>query len=193
MKEVYPLRCVLQILSLTVALLTLSYASYLDVKSKMVQNKVWIAPFTLGIALMTLKVKMLLLLPEEAYMDIVAALSLAYLLHRFRILGGADCKAIILTSILAPTAGRSPLLFPATLTVNFFILLGAFSSVRILLQAARGEREVYSCCHDKADKSRASRGIKGYLQWFPPAIPIITISFLVSFFFGNMLTLTFQA
>lgn len=176
----------IQLASLAAALLTLSCASYFDVKTRRVPNTLWVPPVLAGTMATPLMVKLGVVQVEEAALSVASALLFAYLLHRLKILGGADCKAIIVACTLTPVGrGRLPLHFlPLALVTNLFIMLGALTLVAAAVHSL---------------KKGIERGVGGKRGWVsggadsfswrrfsPPLLPLITLSLLVSFLIGNL-------
>ncbi|MBS7287941.1 MAG: prepilin peptidase [Candidatus Freyarchaeota archaeon] len=177
----------IQLVSLAVALLALSCASYFDLKTRRVPNILWAPPMLVGAATTPLMVERGVIQVEEAALSGASALLLAYLLLRLKILGGADCKAIIVACILVPVGrGRLPLHFlPLALVTNLFIMLGALTLVVATAHSLR--RKVRGVVGGGGGAGEGGGADSfSWRRFSPPLMPLITLSLLVSFFIGNL-------
>ncbi|MBS7247807.1 MAG: prepilin peptidase [Candidatus Jordarchaeales archaeon] len=176
-----------QLVPLAIALLTLSCASYFDVKTRRVPNKVWIPPVLVGVATTPIMVEQGVFQVEEVTVSLASALLLAYLLHGMRVLGGADCKAIIVACLLTPV-GRSRLplhFFPIALITNLFIMLGALTLAAAATYWIRKKAKI-GFFRNRGELRK--EGVDGFSwrKFSPPLMPLITLSVLISFFLGNL-------
>jgi preflagellin peptidase FlaK len=87
-----------------ILILTFMYASYLDLKSRRVPDKVWIPGAFLGIGLVAIEVIVTeSLIPiAEASVSVLLIGFIAFLLFKFRIFYGADYKAFVFIGLVAP-------------------------------------------------------------------------------------------
>lgn len=113
---------------------------------------------------------------EEVAVSVASAVLIAQALHALKILGGADCKAIIVSCLLVPAGcNRLPVHFlPLALTTNLFIMLGALTVAAAAVNALRG---------------RLFKGENRKFSWrtfSPPLMPLVALSLAASFFFGNL-------
>ncbi|GEM_PF-4117569 len=176
-----------QLFTLTIALLALSCASYFDVKTKRVPNKLWIFPMLIGATTTPLMVEQGLLQVDEVAVSLASALLLAYLLHKMKILGGADCKAIIAACLLTPVGrGRPPLHFlPLALMTNMFIMLGTLTLAVAAAHLLRKKVKVGLKNEEKRTEDKDAT-VFSWRKFSPPLMPLITLSLIISFFLGNL-------
>lgn len=182
-----------QLFPLAIALLTLSCASYFDVKTRRVPNKVWIPPVLVGVTTTPIMVERGVFQVEEVALSLASALLFAYLLNRTRVLGGADCKAIIVACLITPMGcSRLPFhFFPLALIMNLFIMLGALT---LAATATHWLRKKVKMGFFMSRGELGKEGADGFSwrKFSPPLMPLITLSFLVSFFLGNLAFVTIR-
>ncbi|MEM1658933.1 MAG: prepilin peptidase [Candidatus Jordarchaeales archaeon] len=165
-----------QLTSFVTALLALTLASYFDLKERRVPNRLWVPPLLGGIPSALILVERGILVVEEVAVSVASAVLIAQALHRLKILGGADCKAIIVSCLLVPVGcNRLPVhFFPLALTTNLFIILGALTVAAAAVNTLTGK-------WFKEEK----RGFS-WRTFSPPIMPLMALSLVASFFFGNL-------
>jgi Type IV leader peptidase family./Archaeal Peptidase A24 C-terminus Type II. len=129
---------IIDLISATLSLLFLAYASYSDLKTRKVDNKVWIMAVGCGLVLLLFKIEIYCLV--SIVFMILFAFLVYYLgvflsnIHVLRggIYGGADAKAIISLSILMPTWPFFSEYFPVFFSLSA-VLNGAIISLLVPL------------------------------------------------------------
>jgi len=159
----------IQLLRILMCFSFLIYASYHDFKTMMVPNKIWPPMIAIGITLMSADIfmnetKPLYTLAAFAAL-ILAASTLVYVLFELGAFGGADAKAIISLTILAPEFVLGAFMYA-------YLLLGVlFVAPLIHIIFKTGIREGWAT-------------IKNYKV---PFIPALTVGLLISIIYGNIL------
>jgi Flp pilus assembly protein protease CpaA len=130
--------------ALATCIIPLAFASYSDWKTRKVKNHIWLIMTIAGLAIAAARWIYTAELITTIFSYVVAFLiSLAF--YASKIFGGADAKAVICISLIIPqnvsTSSLTPL-FPLTLFLNTFILLGVLYLIILssnLVRHLRGE------------------------------------------------------
>jgi len=142
----------------------LIYASYHDLKTRTVPNKIWPPMIAVGITLTVADIFLNKTNPFywlTVFVIFVLAVSiLVYILFELGAFGGADAKAIISLAVFVPE-------FVVGAFLNANLLLAAFLIPLLIIKKARGETWK-SCMH-----------------YGTPFIPALTLGFIASVIYGN--------
>jgi preflagellin peptidase FlaK len=99
----YELELILNSIRLILGILILLYASYTDIKTRTVSNKLWIIMILAGIIILVIQLFISKIINFYSLLFIPIMILLFYFFFQFRLLfGGADAKAIMSLTLLTP-------------------------------------------------------------------------------------------
>ena len=196
---------IVNIISAALSFLFLAYASYSDLKTRTVDNKVWIIMICCGMVLLPFKIDLYCLV------SIAFMVSFAFLIYylgvflsnihllRSRICGGADAKAIIALSILMPLwpSEYFPIFFSLSVVLNGLLIslmvpLGIF-----IYNISKKEISFPQCflaipTKGNPDEEKwwiyAKKKGKTYVTPKIPTIPFLLLGYIVSLVYGDIIT-----
>ena len=113
-----------ELIQFIINLIGLTIASYMDIKSREIEDYVWYSMLIASLPLLLYRFNFLIqnkLLSILYILSLTAGISISLILYKFAFMGGADAKALIILSINEiPSLGKDPfsLLPPLAIFVN---------------------------------------------------------------------------
>ena len=197
---------IVDIISAALSFLFFTYASYSDLKTRTVDNNVWIIMICCGIALLPFKIGL------YSLVSIAFMVSFAFLVYylgiilckahvlRRGIYGGADAKAIIALSILMPVwpSESFPIFFSLSVVLNGLLIslmvpLGTF--IYNIFKKEISFPQCFLAVPIKGNPNEekwwiyAKKNGKTYVTPKIPFILFLLMGYIVSLVYGDLITL----